>query len=77
MQKLRAVYPNILSLRREAWLGKEGIATGLPYVGRLSTRELFGEFFEEIAGEPMSEAQQRRGRRALTASGREEREVAS
>jgi exonuclease SbcD len=76
MQKLRAVYPNILSLRREAWLGKEGIAPA-PDVGRLSTRELFGEFFEETAGEPLTEAQQKEVDAALTASGREEREASS
>ncbi len=74
MQKLRAVYPNILSLRREAWLGREGIAPA-PDVGRLSTRELFGEFFEETAGEPLSEAQQQEVDAALNATGREEREA--
>jgi len=76
MQKLRTVYPNILSLRREAWLGREGIAPP-PDVGRLSTRELFGEFFEETAGEPLGAAQQLEVDAALTASGREEREALS
>ena len=76
MQKLRAVYPNILSLRRDAWMGNEGISPA-PDVGRLSTRELFGEFFEETAGEPLTEAQQQEVDAALTASGREEREASS
>ena len=76
MQKLRAVYPNILSLRREAWLGREGVAPA-PDVGRLSTRELFGEFFEEARASRSSEAQQQEVDAALTASGREEREATS
>ena len=45
MQKLRAVYPNILSLRREAWLGRDGVAPESLTSAALSTRELFGEFF--------------------------------
>jgi exonuclease SbcD len=74
MQKLRAVYPGILSLRREAWLGREGIAPA-PDVGRLSTRDLFAEFFEETAGEPLTEVQRREVDAALAASEREEREA--
>jgi exonuclease SbcD len=75
MQKLRAVYPGVLSLRREAWLDREGVAPA-PDVGRLSTRDLFAEFFEETTGEPLSELQQREVDAALTASDRDEREAA-
>jgi DNA repair protein SbcD/Mre11 len=76
MQKLRAVYPEILSLRREAWLTEGGVAPA-PDVGRLSTRDLFAEFFEETTGGTLTEPQQQEVDAALTASGREEREASS
>jgi exonuclease SbcD len=74
MQKLRAVYPNILSLRREGLLGPQGLEPP-PDVGRLSTRDLFGEFFEEATGEPLTGPRQQEVDAALSASDRERREA--
>ncbi len=74
MQKLRAVYPNILSLRREAWLGETRAKESLD-VGTLSTRDLFAEFFHEVTDQALSEAQQDEVDGALSAARREEREV--
>jgi DNA repair protein SbcD/Mre11 len=74
MQKLRAVYPNILSLRREAWLAETHARESLD-VGAMSTRDLFAEFFREATDQELSEAQQDEVDGALTAAGREEREV--
>jgi DNA repair protein SbcD/Mre11 len=74
MQKLRAVYPNILSLRRETWLAETRARESLD-VGGMSTRDLFAEFFREVTDQELSEAQQDEVDGALTAAGREEREV--
>ena len=74
MQKLRAVYPNILSLRREAGPARTRVRDSLD-VGGMSTRDLFAAFYAEATGEPLSGVQQAEVDAALTASGREEREA--
>ena len=74
MQKLRAVYPNILSLRRETWLAETRARESID-VGTLSTRDLFGEFFREATEQQLTNEQQAEVDAALTASGREEREA--
>ena len=76
MQKLRSVYPGILSLRREAWLGAQGLAPA-PDVGALSTRDLFSEFFAEATGEPLTATQQREVDAALTRSDQDRREAST
>lgn len=75
MQRLRAVYPNILSLRREAWLAETRARASLD-VPSMSTRELFGEFFREATQQVLTEPQQAEVDAALTASDRELREAA-
>lgn len=74
MQKLRAVYPDILSLRRETWLAETRARDSLD-VGRMSTRDLFAEFYREVTDQELSAAQQEEVDGALTAVRREEREV--
>jgi DNA repair protein SbcD/Mre11 len=76
MEKLRAVYPNILSLSRESTTAPE-------YVGQVararsrSTAELFGEFFEDMTGAPMDDAQSAELAAVLDGIERGGREVAS
>ena len=76
MQKLRAVYPNVLSLRREGLLDALGLEPPAD-VGKLSTRDLFGEFYQEATGEALAEPQQQEVDVALSAADREQREASS
>ncbi len=69
MQKLRAVYPNVLSLRRETWLAQTRACERLE-VGTMSTRDLFGEFFREVTDQHLTEAQQDEVDDALTSARR-------
>ena len=73
MQRLRAVYPNILSLRREEWLAETRAQASLD-VPTMSTRELFGEFFREATQQELTELQQDEVDAALTATSRDRRE---
>jgi exonuclease SbcD len=75
MERLRAVYPHILSLRREGLPGADAAASDRPAVRGRSTRELFAEFFAEVAGEDLSELQQAEVDAALEAGAREDREL--
>ncbi len=74
MQRLRAVYPNILSLRREAWLAETRARATLD-VPTMSTRDLFAEFFRESTQEELSAVQQREVDAALAATERAGREA--
>ena len=76
MERLRAVYPLILSLSREASLRETG-ERDRPSVRGRSTVELFGDFFADSTGSPMTEAQYAEVADALTTLEREAREVAS
>lgn len=74
MERLRAVYPNILSLRREGYsTDTEGQARA-PARGR-STSELFTDFFADATGEAMSEAQELEVADSLEVLSREMREI--
>lgn len=73
MQRLRAVYPNILSLRREAWLAQTRAQASLD-VPTMSTRELFAEFFSEATQQQLTEVQQGEVDAALAATERDGRE---
>ena len=76
MQRLRAVYPNILSLTRE-------IGTGGPSAGPVClpksrmTDELFGEFYEDVKGVPLSSEQKSQLEAVLRELELERREAAS
>ena len=76
MDKLRTVYPNILSLRREAYARELAESERRVARGR-STLELFREFFEDMTGEPLPESYERELRAVLDEIQRAEREVAS
>jgi exonuclease SbcD len=76
MERLRAVYPLILSLKREASSREAGETDRPPVRGR-STVELFGDFFADATGAPLTEAQHAEVADALTTLEREAREVAS
>ena len=77
MQKLRAVYPNILSLRREAWLGRRGHRAGARRAAGCPRASSSASSSRRSPASRSREAQQREVDAALTASGREEREAAS
>lgn len=76
MERLRAVYPHILSLRRESLLTarKEGDRRAVR--GR-TTAELFAAFFADVTGSPLTEAQAAEAADALKEIERNEREAAS
>ena len=76
MERLRDVYPHILSLRREELTGTGGPGPG-PAVRSRTTGELFWEFYADVTGGVMTEAQAAEVTGALTALGRDEREVVS
>jgi DNA repair protein SbcD/Mre11 len=77
MERLRAVYPNILSLRREGLSALDAEASDRPAVRGRSTRDLFAEFFAEVTTEPLSQVQQDEVDGALTSAERQQREVAT
>ncbi|MBU4556215.1 MAG: exonuclease SbcCD subunit D [Actinobacteria bacterium] len=76
MQRLRAIYPNILSLTRET--GSSGPGVGpvrLPKVHM--TDDLFAEFYEDVTGHPLSSEQESQLGAALGELELERREAAS
>ena len=58
MGKLRSVYPNVLHLERTGLMQQQQTAD----IGRERIKkgeaEMFGDFFSQVAGEPLTEAQQ-------------------
>lgn len=75
VEKLRRVYPNILWIRRES--AAQGSAEEEPVVLEDDdVRELFGAFFADVTGEPLSEAQQTEVDAALSEQAAEARELA-
>lgn len=76
MERLRGVYPYILSMRREG-SSLDVYSQDRPAVRGRSTRELFGDFFADVTGEALSEAQEDEVDAVLTSAAREAREVAS
>jgi exonuclease SbcD len=75
MEKLRAVYPNLLWLRRESPV-RAAADLELMQFEDDDVRELFGAFFADVTGTPLGDAQQREVDAALAARGAEDREVA-
>ena len=58
VDRLRRVYPHLLSLRRkEDMSGDLGPGPAGEALGARTTLELFAEFFEDVKGSPLSEAQ--------------------
>jgi DNA repair protein SbcD/Mre11 len=58
VDKLRIKFPNLLSLRREeSERAVLGPATGLTGIKERSTAKLFEDFFADVSGHPVSEAQ--------------------
>lgn len=54
MEKLRAVYPNILGLKRASSdVEMEGLSAGLE-LNKKTPDELFGAFYQELLGEPIT-----------------------
>jgi len=76
MERLRGVYPYVLALRRDG-SSLDAYSQERPAVRGRSTRELFGDFFADVTGEALSEAQEAEVDAVLTSAAREAREVAS
>jgi len=78
LDKLRPVFPHILSIRREtAERGLSGPSLTGSGVKTRGTHDLFADFFEDVQGSPMSEPQSRELASAVNGLDRAEREVAS
>ena len=75
MARLRGVYPHIVSLRREGPSLGAG-SCDRPAVRGRSIRELFGDFFADVTGETLTDAQGGEVDAVLTSAAREAREVA-
>jgi exonuclease SbcD len=75
MDRLRSLYPNILSLRREAGpvFGEQGEPTRLPR--NRTTAELFAAFFTEVTGAALSEAEADELKAVVALLERQRREV--
>jgi exonuclease SbcD len=78
VEKLRRVFPYLLSLRREeaAW-GACGPGPARTVIRTRSTLDLFADFFAEVRGDPLSESQSEFLTAVLTEMERQEREVAA
>lgn len=74
MDRLRSLYPNILSLRREGGL-VHGSGGEREAVRGRTVEELFAAFFADITGESLSPAESDELRAVLTVLERERREV--
>ncbi len=74
MRRLRELYPNALSLRRPAAEYAALDGPGVTALKERTTPDLFGEFFEEVTGEPMSPEQSGELARAVEAVERAGRE---
>jgi len=58
MGKLRAVYPNVMHLERSGLMAqKQELSLSRDHVKK-GERVMFEDFFEQVSGEPLSEAQQ-------------------
>ena len=57
MGKLRAVFPNILHLEKPGLINLEGAVMSGPDKLKQGEVEMFGDFFEQVQGEPLSAAQ--------------------
>ncbi|NLT36284.1 MAG: exonuclease SbcCD subunit D [Gaiellales bacterium] len=75
MDRLRDVYPHILSLRRETGTAGAGEGGGQTVRGR-TTEELFGRFFHDVTGEVMSGPQEMEVAEVLAEIERSAREAA-
>lgn len=76
MQRLRAIYPNILSLTRE--IGPSGAGAGPATLPKARmTDDLFAEFYEDVKGDSLSREQKSQLEAVLRELELERREVAS
>jgi len=76
MQRLRTIYPNILSLTRE--IGRSGPGAGPVSLPKARmTDELFAEFYEDVKGDSLSSEQKSQLEAVLRELELERREVAS
>ncbi len=57
MGKLRAVFPNILHLEKPGLINLEGAVINGPEKLKQGEMEMFSDFFEQVQGEPLTQAQ--------------------
>ncbi|MGL6123739.1 MAG: exonuclease SbcCD subunit D [Shewanella sp.] len=58
MGKLRAVYPNVLHLERTGLMaGQQQVALSRDHIKK-GEMDMFGDFFSQVSGEPLTQAQQ-------------------
>jgi exonuclease SbcD len=76
MERLRNVYPHILSLRRQSRLAEQDDRVRPPVRGR-STGDLFADFFTDVTDQRMTADQEAEVANALTLLAREAREITS
>jgi exonuclease SbcD len=57
MGKLRAVFPNILHLGKPGLINLDRVVMSGPEKLKQGEVEMFGDFFEQVQGEPLSAAQ--------------------
>ncbi|MEZ5126633.1 MAG: exonuclease SbcCD subunit D [Thermoleophilia bacterium] len=74
MERLRDVYPHIVSLRRESLAGELDEGERRPVEGR-STKQLFGDFFEDVTGAGLTSDQEAELESTFAEIARELREV--
>jgi len=73
---LREVYPNVMQLERTALQGSLEGAAGVPTQRAQSPAQLFGDFFEQVTGEGLSEAEREAYAQTLEGGGREPEQTA-